>query len=572
MVSNGNVLTADFDGNSQPDIAVLDQAADSFSILLGNGDGTFQSALSSLCDDSPLAFAAGDFNGDGLDDLVTRYPGFETKFKVAVHFSNGDGTFETLPPDTLPYYWWWNHKRLNNNGLAVSDVNADGIEDIVLTQHLFTWENFGEIYSIVGSSDRILTRITTPILGYLFNPHYLRLGDFNEDGHVDAVVGHETMGWGIHFGSGDGAFGEDDGSVAAQVVADFNNDGHLDGGVGMLSVQFGSGTGGFGNSIAMNTGLGGGPPVAGDFNGDNIADVIGLNGQPGVTVLLGAASGLLGPYFNLEAPAGLGSLAVADFNGDGFDDFAATDSTAELVQVFVNDGNWTGGTMPPPPSISISDVTITEGNSGTQSAMFNLSLSSAWTQMITIQFLTANGSAVAGTDFQSTGGTVTFAAGQTTQVIAVPVIGDRTPEITESFYVNLSSPTNATIVDGQGVATINDNEPRVAITDVSDSEGDSGTKNFWFTISLSTAYDQNVTMSFRTVNGTATATGSQADYVAQAGTLNFAAGQTAKSITIQVKGDKKKEPNETFSVELFNLSGNALFDDAWGLSTILNDD
>jgi hypothetical protein len=199
-------------------------------------------------------------------------------------------------------------------------------------------------------------------------------------------------------------------------------------------------------------------------------------------------------------------------------------------------------------------------------------LSSASTQTVTVQFLTANGTATSGSDFQSTGGTVTFAPGQTSQSLTVPVIGDRTPESTESFFVDLSSPSNATIADGQGVGTILDNEPRVSINDVSMTEGKSGTKNFVFTVTLSAAYDQNVTMSFRTVNGTATSSGSQADYIAQTGALNFAAGQTSKTITIQVKGDKKKEPNETFNVELFNLSSNALFTDNWGLGAILNDD
>ncbi len=90
------------------------------------------------------------------------------------------------------------------------------------------------------------------------------------------------------------------------------------------------------------------------------------------------------------------------------------------------------------------------------------------------------------------------------------------------------------------------------------------------TVTLSAPYNQPVTMSFRTVNGTAT-TGDN-DYVAKAGTLTFAPGETTKTITIAVKGDRKREANETFYLDLFGNSNNSLFTKNRGLGTILNDD
>ncbi|MBI1918767.1 MAG: hypothetical protein HYS12_29085 [Planctomycetes bacterium] len=95
---------------------------------------------------------------------------------------------------------------------------------------------------------------------------------------------------------------------------------------------------------------------------------------------------------------------------------------------------------------------------------------------------------------------------------------------------------------------------------------------FVFTVTLSAAYayHQAVTMSFRTVDGTATT--SDRDYVARTGTLNFAPGETTKTITIEVKGDDKKEANETFYLDLFGNSSNSLFSKKRGLGTILNDD
>jgi hypothetical protein len=77
-------------------------------------------------------------------------------------------------------------------------------------------------------------------------------------------------------------------------------------------------------------------------------------------------------------------------------------------------------------------------------------------------------------------------------------------------------------------------------------------------------------MSFRTVNGTA-ASGS-GDYVARSGMLTFAPGETTKTITIDVKGDSKREANETFYLDLFGNSSNSLFTKNRGIGTILNDD
>src|SRR4030095_2958336 len=101
-------------------------------------------------------------------------------------------------------------------------------------------------------------------------------------------------------------------------------------------------------------------------------------------------------------------------------------------------------------------------------------------------------------------------------------------------------------------------------------EGLKGQKTlFTFTVTLSAAYDQPVTISYRTVNGTAK---SSEDYLSKTGTLTFAAGVTTKTITIEVKGDSKREANETFYLDLFGNSSNALFTKNRGVGTILNDD
>ena len=222
------------------------------------------------------------------------------------------------------------------------------------------------------------------------------------------------------------------------------------------------------------------------------------------------------------------------------------------------------------PSLAITDVASNEGNSGTTPFVFTVSLSAPSIQPITVAYATANGTATAGSGYKAASGTLTFAPGETSKTVTVLVSGDRLAEPNETYFVNLSAATNATIAIGQGTGTVVDDEPRISITDVSKLERKKGqTTLFTFTITLSTAYDQPVTMSFKTTNGTAKY---GYDYTAKTGRLTFAPGVTTKTITIAVKGDSKKEANETFYVYLFGNSSNSLFTKSRGIGTILNDD
>jgi hypothetical protein len=137
--------------------------------------------------------------------------------------------------------------------------------------------------------------------------------------------------------------------------------------------------------------------------------------------------------------------------------------------------------------------------------------------------------------------------------------------------VTLSNLNYGTIASSGATGTILDDEPRISIGNVAKAEGRKGhTTLFTFTVTLSAAYDQAVTLSFRTADGTATT--SDNDYVAQIGTLTFAPGETTKMITIVVNGDSKKEADEYFYLDLFGNSSNSLFFNTRGIGTILNDD
>ena len=119
----------------------------------------------------------------------------------------------------------------------------------------------------------------------------------------------------------------------------------------------------------------------------------------------------------------------------------------------------TPGTAPPPsPGITIFDVSLTEGQNGTQTALFSVRLSFESTRDVTIGYSTANGTATAGTDYDAASGTLTIPAGQLIRTIAVTVRGDRKREPDEVFYMNLANPTGATIVDGQGAGTLRNDD------------------------------------------------------------------------------------------------------------------
>ena len=164
---------------------------------------------------------------------------------------------------------------------------------------------------------------------------------------------------------------------------------------------------------------------------------------------------------------------------------------------------------------------------------------------------------------------MTFAAGQTSTTIVVPVNGDRAGEPNETFLVNLGQASGgAVIADGQGVGTIVDDEPRISINDVSKNEGDSGTTQFAFTVSLSPASDGAVSLNFATANGSAKA---GEDYDARSGVLTFNAGETSKTLAVTVKGDRKSEAQEVFYVNLSGASG-AFLAASQGAGVVRNDD
>ena len=243
----------------------------------------------------------------------------------------------------------------------------------------------------------------------------------------------------------------------------------------------------------------------------------------------------------------------------------ATISDGQGVGTIINDDQ-----APASGSLAISDVTITEGNAGTQNATFTV-VRSGGTGAFAVNFATADGSATAGSDYAATSGTLSFGNGVNTQTISVPINGDTTIEPNETFFINLSEATNgATISDGQGVGTIinDDQASSLAISDVTITEGNAGTQNATFTVVRSGGASA-FAVNFATADGSATA---GSDYAATSGTLSFGDGVNTQTISVPINGDTTVEPNETFFINLSGATNGATISDGQGVGTIINDD
>ncbi|HVJ83443.1 MAG TPA: FG-GAP-like repeat-containing protein [Planctomycetia bacterium] len=577
---------ADFNGDGKPDIAMVRGAY--FRTLLGLGDGSFQPAL-----DSPLGgdggqavgfLAVGDFNGDGAPDLVTER-NFGSQFNhCVIALGNGDGTF-------APVYGVAGSAFANSNYVSVGDFNGDRISDLVVTHYLDTGGGWLQCAVSVLVNDGRGGFNVSQYLDFNFGangfPGRTLVADFDRDGALDLALQQQDYAdaslYGVSFmaGNGDGTFGGWDfhafqfpTTVLVAIgyfpeshffAGDFDGDGALDVAVG-ATLFMGNGDATFEPGVFLWEGDG-----AADFDRDGKLDVFGQTAPESVLIMLGLGDGSLRPPRATYVPDihGYFAITAADFNRDGLPDLVVT--TYSGLKVLINDGNWTGA--PLPPAISIANNTFTEGDSGSSAGTVAVTLSAPSLLPVTVDFVTVADTATAGADYQHASGTVTFAPGETSKTIPVVIIGDTLAEpIYEYFKVVLSNPTNGVIATAEGVCAIySEEQPNpISISDYSATEGKNGNKKFVFTVALAARTDQPVTVSYATADGTATTVDN--DYFGATGTLTFAPGETSKTITVNVRGDKKREPDESFFVNLSGASANAVLADSQGVGTIVNDD
>ena len=224
------------------------------------------------------------------------------------------------------------------------------------------------------------------------------------------------------------------------------------------------------------------------------------------------------------------------------------------------------------PVLSVADVSVDEGDIGATDATVTVSLADASSQVVTVDYATSDGTAIAGLDYTTVSGTLTFAVGATEASFTIPVLGDEATEDYESVLIQLSNatPAIAEIADATAVVTIGNDDipPTLLISDASVTEGDSGTVTATVSLSLTEASALPVTIEFATTGGSAT---DGVDYTGRSGTVTFAGGVTEASEDFIVFGDLDIEGVETFEVQ-FSNGVNALLDDTIGVVTISNDD
>jgi hypothetical protein len=342
------IVAGDFNGDRHLDLAAADFNSNEVSILLGNGDGTFQPAVNYAAGVGPQAIVAGDFTGNGHLDLAVANI---LSNNVSVLLGNGDGTFR--PQVTYPV-------GSNPISIVAGSFTRDGHLDLAVadqgTEEVGGTDN-GGVSMLLGNGDGTFQPAVEYRAGIY--PFAIVAGDFTGDGHLDLAVadhgnvvysGTDPGGVSMLLGNGDGTFQPAHEYSAgtepwALVKGDFNGNGRLDLAVANfgsndVSILLGNGDGTFQLAVAYAVGSSPDAIVAGDFTGDGRLDLAVANfGSNDVSILLGNGDGTFQPQTTFTVGSGPGGIVAGDFTGDSHLDLAVTDSQG--VQIVLGNGDGT---------------------------------------------------------------------------------------------------------------------------------------------------------------------------------------------------------------------------------------
>ena len=221
------------------------------------------------------------------------------------------------------------------------------------------------------------------------------------------------------------------------------------------------------------------------------------------------------------------------------------------------------------PVVSINDFVVDEAD---KQASFVVTLDRPSTGVVSMNYATQNGSALAGSDYTAASGALHFAPGETAKTVKVGLINDTTAETAEAFNLALSGLVGGTVIDAVGTAVIAQNDSAVAaVTGISIDDVVVGESETYagFLVHLTAPSASVVTVNYAAFNGTATNT---LDYAAQSGTLTFAPGETVKTVSLSVLNDTTVESREIFGLSLSSPSVNATIERGAGIATIIDND
>ena len=330
--SPAEIRVADLNGDGKLDLVAENSGANTVSVLLGNGDGTFKAAVNYTTDSNPWSLQVGDVNGDGKLDIVTCN---ESASTVSVLLGNGDGTFKSAVNYTTG-------SGTSPECMRLGDLTGGGSLDIITA-------NAGTNNISVLKNNGNGTFAAPVMYSTATHPTSIAIGDLNGDGKQDVVTAnYETNNVSVLIGNGDGTFKaavNDACGTTPQTVelADCNGDGHLDivtaNYDGTASVLLNKGDGTFATHVDYATGAGPYSLSLADLNHDGYVDIVTVNHTANtVSVLLGNGDGTFQAHSDYSTGNGPFWVGLGDFNGDGYGDIAVTNYTDGTVSVLLGSG------------------------------------------------------------------------------------------------------------------------------------------------------------------------------------------------------------------------------------------